>query len=255
MKLLPSILALTVLLAGLAGRFVVNDPARLAALPAFAGVYSQISGQVLRRDPSAPSAWLWAAEAMDLAGRTDAAEYCVEQAVEKGPNIPPVLMTAANYYFSNGKNAEAMALTSRILALTSQYDEAIFSMYRRLGIDLVYSLAGGVPNSDRAYRSYLVYKLQYGTPADAQLLWNRLVARGAVDDELANRFIKYLIANRMYDLDVTAWGDHSRNLAGPYPVENRLFNGEFEGELGGSPLNWQIRPAEGAEARRAAAPS
>src|SRR5437762_7657711 len=54
--------------------------------------------EALRRNVASPYRWCDVGEALLAAGRIKEARYCVVRAVELGPQIPPVLWRAAQFY-------------------------------------------------------------------------------------------------------------------------------------------------------------
>ncbi len=204
----------------------------------------------LAGDPGNPYRWSDLGESLAAAGDLDRAKRCMRRAAELGSDVPPVLMRAANFWISEGERAEAMDLMARILVQTDAFDGVIFSYYRRLEIAIADVLAHGLPEDRRTWESYFGNLLAWAEPDAAALPWTSLRRKGWTSDDTAAAYTGFLIRNNQYEDAVAAWAAQLGPRAGDFPAANRLFNGGFERELTGAPLDWVIRPAEGARAVR-----
>lgn len=216
-------------------------------LPASAGT---APAEALRTDPANPYKWCDLAEALAASGQREKAEYAVSRAVRLGGSLPPILMRAANVRFRNGETEAALTNTSRILQLGAEYDEIVFSYYRRLGVPAPLVLKRGLPGDERARHSYFRHLLGWGAPEDTALTWSALAEDSRNTDELAGAYVHYLLQRRMYDRAVKVWAEQLGDRRRDYPDPNRLFNGSFEMEPTGTALDWQIIETEGASATR-----
>ncbi len=128
---------------------------------------AQLFRQALARDPASPYRWCSLGETLAEAGQGDAAGYCFGRAVELGPNIPPVLMRAANFDFAAGRTQDALSCTRRILRLVRDYDAVIFSTYARMGVPAAEVLERGFPAGAAPRQAYFRYVLGTGSVDDA----------------------------------------------------------------------------------------
>lgn len=95
------------------------------------GVDAAVEGfrESLRRNPASAQRWADLGEAFARQGNAENAAKCFEQAVERGPHSPPILLRAAHFHLSADEPKRALELFTRILALADDYDEVIFRRY------------------------------------------------------------------------------------------------------------------------------
>ena len=206
---------------------------------------------LLRRDPNFPFPWVNLGDALAAAKRVDDAQYCFRQAVALAPRWPPILMRAVNFYFQSGNPKAALPLASQVLDQVEKYDTEIFSQYARqvqpLSDALEHGLPAGNPRPARAWLSYLT-----GTAKlpEARETWRWVSAHGFADAEGANGYVSLLLAQHRAEDALVAWKDYLGTRAGDYGTSNYAFNGSFEYQFSGSPLDWKIQPTEGIEVSR-----
>ncbi|MEN6601886.1 MAG: hypothetical protein ABFD86_05670 [Bryobacteraceae bacterium] len=266
MRLVSLIAALLLLAGSLAGwLFAVgvengDPPAPLRfltpslVLEAEAADAPQRSGQLLReavrRDPSSAYRWAALGETYLAAERTREARACMARAAALGPNIPPILIRAANFHFALDEPAAAMSYGRRILALIPDYDAVVFALYDRMSIPVKDVLAKGMPVESRAGTSYFRHRLG-GAPADElRTVWQWLAGRGWTDDKLASAYVDQLLARHDYAGAAATWAGHLGKRRGAYPDADRVYNGGFEEESTPAPLDWRQRQADGAKVQR-----
>jgi len=206
----------------------------------------------LRRSPADPYRWCELAEALSGAGQEEQAAFCMRRAVELGSMTPPVRMRAANFHFSRGEPARVMEEGRDVLAMVSDFDGILFSSYRRLGIPAEEVLKAGLPDEARPLGAYLRYVLRHEEPATAALVWRELDERGVLDDTLARDYVQYLLKRKLNREASAAWIAYLGERRGDYGITNRVFNGAFEREFTGAPLDWRATQADGAAAAREA---
>ena len=204
----------------------------------------------LQGDPAGPYRWCMMGEYLEESGEKQAATVCFRRAVELGRGVPPVLMRVANSYLGRGENAEAVALMRDVLGQVSVYDGVIFGSYRRLGVPVAEVLDSGLPDDGRVWKAYFEDLLGSGEVDEAALAWGKMGERGYRDDELAGRYAGYLLRHKLYDKAVTTWAEQLDGRADGYPEKNRVYNGDFERELSGNPLDWRLRAPQGVEVER-----
>ena len=94
-----------------------------------------LAREFLRRSPASPERWCTLGDAYLRSGEIGHARYAYAQALERGPNSPPVLMRAAHFEWELGNTAGYLRHTGRVLSLVPDYDAVIFGGYRRVGAD------------------------------------------------------------------------------------------------------------------------
>jgi O-antigen ligase len=205
--------------------------------------------EALRRDPNAPGRWCDAGDAMLRAGRTATADYCFARAVYLGPHIPPILMQAADFYYSTHRTGRALYRMSRVLADTDFYDPQIFAWYAEKKIPIPEILASGLPPGPRAVESYWRNLMVRGRTGTGDV-WVWATARGLVTPSLAREYLDYLFAKRDYEAAALASARYLGSHRDGYLETNWIFNGDFENELNDFDLDWRIYPHDGVEVTR-----
>jgi tetratricopeptide (TPR) repeat protein len=205
---------------------------------------------LLQRDPHSPFSWVNLGDALAAADRNQPAEYCFRQAVVLAPHWPPILMRAVNFYFQSGNPKAAFPLASQILDQVEEYDSEIFSQYTEQVQSVGEVLKYGLPQTPRAARAFLRYLTTTGRLADARETWLWVTARGFADTGLANDYLNFLLTQHRALEAGAAWKGYLDGRAGDYGKSNYVFNGGFESEPSGSPLDWKVQPTEGVEVSR-----
>ena len=206
--------------------------------------------RVLEREPQDPYRWADLGEAFLEAGEKEDARYCYGQVLALAPQFPPLLLRVANFHFQIGEEKKALPITGRILRLIPDYDSIIFSEYTRLVDHSENVLLYGLPDDQRAVKSWLQYLMQAGRMDDAQRTWNWVAPRGYADDSTAGEYAGFLVQQGHPDSAVSAWAQHLGPRAGDYRKSTYLFNGSFEFEPNPSPFDWNLGRAQGVEVTR-----
>ncbi len=206
--------------------------------------------EAVRRDPSSAYRWAALGERCLAEDRTAPARICMARAAELGPNIPPILMRAANFHFALDEPAAAMGYGRRILALIPDYDPVVFALYDRMAIPVGDVLARGIPQESRPAVSYFRHRLG-GAPADElKTVWQWLAGHNWTDDKLASEYVDQLLARQDYAGAAATWAGHLGKRRGTYPDADRVYNGGFEEEFTPAALDWRLRQADGAKIQR-----
>lgn len=200
--------------------------------------------EFLRRDPAAPYNWEDLGDSFRHAGERAKASTCFATAVQLGPRIPSTLMRAANFHFGLDENKEALGLMARTMEADPGYESEAFRVYEQRRIPLNEILLTGLPNS--AYAGYLRFLIASKKSTDAQIVFQRIVARGDSDDKLANEYVGFLLQNKEPEAAAQAWALYAGGRDKSYPESNRVFNGDFESEPTGSLFDWTIEQTPGA---------
>jgi hypothetical protein len=206
--------------------------------------------QALLRDPASPYRWSTMGELLAESGDNDRARYCFRRAVELGPNIPPVLMRAANFHFTHGAAREGLECTRKILGLVRQYDGVVFSTCERMGVRVAEVIAHGMPADKAAHTALLQHLLTGEAAADAAVAWRWLEGLGECDTALTSQYVEFLLKHAAYSEAREVWARRLGRQNPGYPGSNRVFNGGFESEPLKEGLDWRVTPAEGVSADR-----
>jgi hypothetical protein len=204
----------------------------------------------IRLDPADPNRWCDLGDHFAAGADPARAESCFRRAVQLGPAIPPVLVRAANFHLGQGEVREALPLFARVLSLVAVYDSIIFSTYRRFAIPLEEVLQSGLPDDPRVRRAWFADLTAWAEPESAARGWRMLSERGLADDASAGAYLNLLWKCGRYPEAVRIWSDVAGPRAGDYPASNLLYNGGFEQEISGTPLDWQVAATGGASAAR-----
>jgi tetratricopeptide (TPR) repeat protein len=202
--------------------------------------------EAVRRDAAAPQRWCDLGESMLKIGETGQARYCFSRALALGPDIPYMLVRAADFHFSLHENREGLELTARALALDSGYWDVVFGDYEQKGIRVDDVLRFGLPQGANVSKAFLRRLLYQQRASDAAGGWNAIVSRGYADDTLANEYVEFLIQSGKYEAAQNSWVQYAGRHDKGYPNANRVFNGDFESDPMGSRFDWMIDPASGA---------
>ena len=196
--------------------------------------------QALRRDPNSPNRWCDAAEALLQGGQTAQADFCADQAIRLGPNLPPVLMRVSDFYFRRHKTALALAPRAHVLAETDGYDGLIFDWYGEKKIPVAAVLAHGLPPDRRAAQAYLRYLMNLARMPEAAAVWDWTGSHRYADDRLAGDYAWALVNQRDYETAAETWARYLGPRADGYLDSTRIFNGDFETDFSKSPFDWKI---------------
>jgi tetratricopeptide (TPR) repeat protein len=206
--------------------------------------------RALALDPASPFRWCDLGETEATAGRRREAEYCFRKAVGLGPNVPPVLMRAANFHLVSGEPARALDETNQILTLVRDYDDAVFGAWRRLGVPVPDILKRGLPPQASVRAAYFANAITNGTPEEVASVWESLEREGQAADAAAVDYTGFLLAHHAYAEAAATWHRHFGRRDPDYLAPNRVFNGGFERDPLGGGLDWKIDPVEGVAAGR-----
>lgn len=205
---------------------------------------------LLNEDPSNPLVWCTYAELLSANGQTQAAAEGFEHAIALGPGISPVLMRAANFDFAQGRLDRGFELTKRILAQTDAFDQVLFSYLTRSGVPVSRLAGSAVPAVPRAASAWFSWLRGSGSEADLHELWSWMRKNQLVDPRSATDFAWAFWRRNAFKAAQDGWADWLVLSREGYLRPQRLANVRFEDEPNGSPFDWALTPAAGAEIRR-----
>jgi hypothetical protein len=206
--------------------------------------------EALRRDPASPYRWTDLAEALLHENNISGAQYCISQAIFLGPNVPAILLRAVNVEWLIGKPDLALTYSRHILDVTAHFDSLVFRSYDRMGLTMEQVLNRGLSGGGRPAQSYFRYLLVTNRMANLKAAWRWMSEHALADERLARDYTGYLFARQMYPEAADAWRAYAHAIPNGYSGSGLVFNGDFERELSGSVLDWQITPANQVEARQ-----
>ncbi|HML18893.1 MAG TPA: O-antigen ligase family protein, partial [Bryobacteraceae bacterium] len=202
----------------------------------------------LLREPSSPWRWCDLGEAEWKAGQVERARYCFKRGIELGPDVPPVLMRAADFYRGLPENTTALQQAAAVLDTTDAYDDLVFTWFRKNGVTTKEVLEHGLPQGPRAARSYFGYLISSGTRGDMAQAWGLLLARQYADDKSAWKYANFLFNDLRYDQAARATADYLGKNGDGYLTSNYVFNGDFESNQAENPFDWKLDQRAGVKA-------
>ncbi len=203
--------------------------------------------QALARDPASPYRWSDLADSYTSAGRLEEARYCHQQSVERGPNIPRILLRAANFFYRQDEIDRALRLTARALASSRDYDKAIFGNYARLDIPVADILHRGMPSEGGAAPAYFRYLIESGSLPRLAFAWGWLRQNSLDNRILLRSYIDSLLGARQFEAASKVLAEYAHRPGNDGYKGNRVFNASFEHEPTGTLLDWNITLDQHAE--------
>ena len=205
--------------------------------------------EAVRRDPASAYRWCDLGEAMLEGGQPYQAKAAMNRAVELGPKTPPVLLRNFNLLVRLQETREALPLAARILALVPDYDDYLFGSFTRWKMPVADVLELGLPRDRRAVHAYARFLASSQDAERLDPLWRWLCSVFPPDRKLVYRYLQFLIDKRRFDdakqTTISHLGRRQEDLSG----SNLIYNSDFELDLEGNPLDWQIREVNGAQVR------
>lgn len=136
-----------------------------------------LAREFLRRSPASAERWCTLGDAFLRAGGFADARHAYSQALERGPNSPPVLMRAAQFQLELGNIGGYLSRTGRVLSLVENYDAVIFDGYHRIVARAERVIREGLADRPAALFRYYEYLSERGEMAEAEVVRNWLARR------------------------------------------------------------------------------
>ena len=206
--------------------------------------------EAIRREPASPLPWAGLGDALLKSGHPKESAPMFANAYVLGPNLPPVLLQVADFYFRNGEHDRALALVSRALAQTAVYRTAAFEWCSVHAIPASRVLSTVLPNNADSHRAYLRYLLGAGDAEGASQVWEIATARGFLADDEAREYVNWLFDHKQYQSAAREWASYLGDRAQGYLETNLIFNGDFETEPSPVALDWTQSPTAGVALNR-----
>jgi hypothetical protein len=197
---------------------------------------------LLLRDPASPSRWADLGESTASSGLSPG--RIMENAVQFGPFLPPVLLRVATFYASSNQTAEAVSLTARVLSKTDTYDGAIFDRYNSQHLPLEVILSRGLAENPRAAQAYFRYLMNAGNLDDASTMWKWLLLHSYASESIAREYVDLLASQRDFERAARAWAAFAGVRGDGYLISNWIYNGGFETAPSGAMFDWEIQPRD-----------
>jgi hypothetical protein len=162
---------------------------------------------LVSEDPANPFAWCTYADYLSLSGRPDEASAAFDHAIDLGPNMPPVLMRAANFDFTHGRVERALPLSNRILADTPAFDEILFSYLTHTNLAMAQVLGAAIPASPRPAQAWLAWIAANGSDSDVSDTWSWMKENRLLDQKSAEEVVWALWRRKAFDTAHALWSN------------------------------------------------
>jgi len=201
-------------------------------------------------DPYDPQTWLNLAAALQLQGRPEEAEVCLQRVHLLAPNIPTYQWPIANFYLLQGNTDEAFRHFKLVLAGTGQYDSNVFSLAWKATDDAEKILQQVIPELVYTEFRYLNFLVSQRRLDAARAVWRRIVAgREEFSPDQSSLYIDTLVGARRVEEAYQVWTDLQKKGLIRYSSlpseENLISNGDFEEKMRNFGFAWRILPVEG----------
>lgn len=232
------------------GLRIEGDPASLA-------LSVQLLKDLVWRDESSAMRWLDLGDALEQAGLIDQARFCVSRATELGRFATSPLIGAGDFYLRIGDSHQGLRCLSQALALTSERDEVIFSIFPARHASVRDVLAYGLPPQVRPAQSYFKYLMEWPAesgvrpPAeDLKAAWEWIVAHHLTGLEITCEYTNFLVSRKLFRDARDAWLSQAPDRQSGYLTRQFLYNGDFEQEWSPAPFDWKVDPFDHVEVLR-----
>ena len=202
--------------------------------------------RLLVRDSASPQRWADLGDALSQANSVEKAQLCFAQALALGPHSASILISSGDFYLRHGNHRQGLLCLSRVLAITPERDQVVFSYFTAREVKVEDLLAYGLPQDRRPTHSYLRYLMSRNSLSEAPKVWEWMVHRRLIDDQIRIEYSKFLLSQGKFEEATSEWAPLAPNRAlGEY-----LFNGGFEHEPTAAPFDPSLAIIDQVEALR-----
>jgi len=201
--------------------------------------------EAVKLDPAAPHRWCDLGDAFLRVGRLEQARYCYLNALALGPEIPPIEVRSADFYHAVQEDQRSLDLGARVVEKSDINRQTILDWYRAENFNVRDVLCRGLPRGPLGVQAYLRYWTGLGDLGNAQTTWDWIASHQEADLPITRDYVKFLFGKGKYQEASTAWALFLGDRGDGYRKSNRVYNGDFETEPSGIPLDWEIASIAG----------
>jgi hypothetical protein len=191
-------------------------------------------------DASNPFVWCTYADSLALNGERDKARAAFDTAVALGPDIPPVLMRAANFDFTHDRMDEEISLSNRILRETDAFDQVLFSYLTHSGLESSRYVDRAIPKLPRPAQSWLTWLRSHGSDEQVRETWAWMRRNQLLDEKTAESTSWALWRRGSFRVAREVWSDWLVPAGKGKTSSELLLNSQFQERPTASPFDWVI---------------
>jgi hypothetical protein len=223
---------------------------QIFAAPSSADRLATDLATLLNEDPADPLVWCTYGELLAARGKIPEANAAFDRAVSLGPGLSHVLVRAAHYDLSHGREERGLALANQVLQQTELFDQSLFNDLAHCGVPVFELLGSAVPATARAARSWLGYLYAQGSDQDLLETWAWMGANRLADQKSAVDVTRTLWQRKSFRSAQDVWADWLGPAHDGYLHPQRLADTRFADEPNGSPFDWTLTAAPAVEFSR-----
>jgi hypothetical protein len=197
-------------------------------------------GSLVLLDASNPFVWCTYADSLASGGERDKASAAFDTAVTLGPNMPPVLMRAANFDFTHDRIDEVISLSNRILRETDAFDQVLFSYLTHSGLEASSYVDRAIPKAPRPAQSWLAWLGVHGSDEQVRETWAWMKQNNLIDEKTAEDTSWALWRRGSFRVAREVWFDWLVPNEKDGPRSELLLNSQFQERSTASPFDWVI---------------
>ena len=195
---------------------------------------------LVNEDPADPYVLGNYADFLALNGHSDQASAVYDHAITLGPNLPPFLIRAAYFNFTQGRLNRGLMISNRILSQTDALDTMLFSYLRYFGQGTATVLGTAIPASPRPAQSWAAWISRNGSEGDLRETWAWMAQNHLMDENTALDLTRILWQRQFFRTAQELWLDWLGPAQGDYPAHELIFNRQFKDAPNGSPFDWTV---------------
>jgi hypothetical protein len=195
---------------------------------------------LVTEDASNPFVWCTYADSVALNGEWDKASAAFIHATSLGPNMPPVLMRAANFDFTHDRLSDGLVLSNQILRTTDAFNEVLFSYLTHSGLRMEKIVGIAIPTAVSPAQSWLRWLGAWGSDAEVRETWFWMRQNRLVDKVSAVDLSWTLWRRQSFRTAQELWSDWLGSARGDNLSPELLLNRHFQNSPDGDPFDWSI---------------